>query len=124
MRTLLRLLAVPLLLAACGQPAAPVTDGTLAVRADPPVLRLSNRGDVVIYWTAMEAEFASRVDWIPCVDPARCPSLEPGQTRALPYEEIAGYEPGAEEAIVYWWRLVPRGNGFATDDIHTVRVRL
>ncbi len=51
-----------------------------------------------------------RTDWIPCVDAARCPPIQPGTSRVYPYETLMR-EPGEKEVVVRWWRAVPDGSG-------------
>ncbi len=126
MRCLLFLsLALVLLLAvSCTQPNGPVTDDVLQAEAERLELHLTNGSPQPIYWTIFEADFAARANWAPCVDPTRCTPLEPRQRRTLPYRDITGYSRGAENAIVYWWRLEPRSGGFVVDSIRALRVRL
>jgi len=109
---------------ACGSPSGP-SGGNLTVRAAPPVLKLSNESRATIYTFPIEAGLAIRANWAPCSDPAHCSGINLGETRELPYAQIAGYEAGATHAIVYWWHLVPGGaTGFRPDSIRAVPVEL
>jgi hypothetical protein len=65
------------------------------------------------------------VDWIPCVDPLACPGIRQGRDSTMLYSRITGYEAGEDEAIVYWWHLLPKaGGGFKVDEIRQVLVEL
>jgi hypothetical protein len=124
MSRLLRLLLVPLVLAACSEPAAPVADGALTATVEAPTLRLTNRGGQTVYWIVFEAGTAARTFWGPCVDPDRCPHLGPGESQSISYERITGYSPGATDAIVYWWTRVRGGDGDAAGPIRMLPLRL
>ncbi len=120
-RPSLALLALSL---ACASPAGPI-GGRLTVRATPPVLELTNQGAAPIYFFTVEGGAAAYTDWAPCTDASRCAGITMGQTASVPYTQIAGYVPGAREAIVYWWHLV--GSGPSTsrpDSIRAVVVAL
>jgi len=109
---------------ACGSATGPI-GGNLVVRAAPPVLKLSNESPATIYTFSIEGGLATRANWAPCSDPAQCAGIKFGETRDLPYAQIAGYGAGATHAIVYWWHLVPGGTtGFKPDSIRAVPVEL
>jgi len=109
---------------ACGSATGPL-GGNLVVRAAPPALSLSNESPATIFTFPIEATLAMRANWAPCSDPAHCSGIKPGDTKELPYAQIAGYAAGATQAIVYWWHLVPDGTaGFKPDSIRAVPVRL
>ena len=115
------LLALPL---ACANPTGPI-GGRLTVRATPPVLELTNQGAAPIYFFSIERGAAAFADWAPCTDPSRCAGITMGQTASVPYTQIAGYAPGAREAIVYWWHLIARDQStLRPDSIRAVVVAL
>jgi hypothetical protein len=118
-------LAAGLALPGCSAPTGLVLDGPLAIRASGGALRLSNESGAPIYTVVVERESAALFDWAPCVDPAACDAIPANGERRVPYGEIAGYEDGEREAIVYWWHLEARaGGGFQPDEIRTAVVRL
>ena len=120
-RPSLALLALSL---ACANPAGPI-GGRLTVRAAPPVLELTNQGAAPIYFFTIERGAAAYTDWAPCTDASRCAGITMGQTASVPYTQIAGYAPGAREAIVYWWHLVASGpSPSRPDSIRAVVVAL
>jgi len=48
----------------------------------------------------------------PCFDTGPdCPRLAPGASITTPDSEIDGWAPGAVEAVVRWWHVVPDGAG-------------
>jgi hypothetical protein len=88
-------------------------------------LRLENTSDRTIYYLVFERDFAARALWGPCDGPEQpCPRLEPRARTQVPYGQIGGYEPGAREAVVYWWHLVERDGGWAVDQVRSVVVQL
>lgn len=87
-------------------------------------LRLRNASSRPIFYVVMERGFASLANWAPCTNPAECPRVDArGETR-VDYGRIAGYEPGAREAIVYWWHLVEGDGGWVVDNVRSVVVKL
>jgi hypothetical protein len=97
----------------------------LEVEARDSSIHLRNRGALPVYHAIFEREFAARVLWGPCERPAECPAVAPGAEVRIPYDSIAGYEPGKTEAIVYWWQLLPHpGGGFRVDELRVIVVPL
>jgi hypothetical protein len=120
-RPFLSLLALAL---GCANPTGPI-GGRLSVRAVPPVLELTNQSPAPIYSFTIERGAAAYTDWAPCTDPSRCTAIRAGQTASMAYTQIAGYAPGAREAIVYWWHLVAdAGTTFQPDSIRALIVGL
>ena len=105
-----RYLAVFAVLAAlaCNSPVA--VGGTLDVSVAPTGLRIVNNSGAPAYFFAVERETAARINWAPCVDPEQCREVAVGAETTVPYTAVAGWAPGAHEAIVYWWHLVPESN--------------
>ncbi|HSJ62810.1 MAG TPA: hypothetical protein VK922_02775, partial [Gemmatimonadaceae bacterium] len=62
----------------------------------------------------------------PCTNTGpECPRLAPGHSITVPVEEIAGWAPGATEAVVRWWHVIPDGaGGLRADDVHMIIVGL
>ena len=99
--------------------------GSLQVEIFPPVVRLSNRSSAPIYSFVVERQALAYVDWIPCTNPLTCQGLAPGQDSLIQYTAITGYAPGAEEAVVYWWHLIPKeGGGLKPDSVRGVVIDL
>jgi hypothetical protein len=104
---------------------ARVYNGPVRVHVVSPELRLSNTTGEPIYFKVIEQQTATLIDWMPCMDPVACPGVAAGETRRVPYSQIAGYEPGRKEAIVYWWHLEAKlGGGYAMKQLTSVLVRL
>lgn len=100
-------------------------DTPFGVAAGFGALRLANSTNVAVYYVVMESEFAARADWTPCTNPSTCPQVAPYREKRVAYEEIAGYDPGDSEAILYWWHLEPGGpDGFQPDSIRAIRLFL
>ena len=120
-----RYLAVFAVLAAlaCNSPVA--VGGTLDVSVAPTGLRIVNNSGAPAYFFAVERETAARINWAPCVDPEQCREVAVGAETTVPYTAVAGWAPGAHEAIVYWWHLVPEtGDTFHADSIRALVVSL
>jgi hypothetical protein len=80
-----------------------------AVAAAGDTLVISNLSAEPIYYAVLEGEFSTRARWAPCVPPAQCPRVEAGQAARVPYSGITGYQKGAREAMIFWYRLQPGG---------------
>ena len=88
-------------------------------------VRFRNATERPIYYVAFESEFATRASLAPCTDPVRCPSVAPRGEVAIPLRSIEGYRAGAREVVIYWWHLLPRGDGtHALDSLRMERVAL
>lgn len=123
----LTMLCLSALLAGCDarpgplEPSAPL-NVSVASRS----IRLENQNSRTIYYLIMTADMAARALWAPCTSPEEpCARLEPNASVEVPYSQIAGYERGSREAIVFWWHLLEReGGGWTVDEVRSVRVRL
>ena len=108
---------------ACADGAGPSDE--LQVDAIPPRLILANESSATVYVVVIERNSLAVVDWIPCIDPVMCPGIQPGADSIIRYDRITGYDSGEDEAVVYWWHLVPRsGGGYQPDEIRQVIVEL
>lgn len=114
------------LAAACEHDPVSVSSDVLVARAMTGVLELTNRSDATVHFFAAERNTLAVLDWIPCVDPAACQGIPPAAILRLPYAGITGYSPGAEEVVVYHWRLVPgtTPRTWRPDSIRSVTVTL
>ena len=113
------MLGLVILVVGCSSPTGP-----FEIMSHGGSLQMANTADRAVFYTVIESETATRVDWAPCVNPVACPSVAAHQQRAIPYAEIMGYHPGAVEAIVYWWHLEAPADAFQPDSIRATRVRL
>lgn len=121
---LLAPVAVLVLLAGCSTTTFTL-GGPLAIRTGAGEVQLDNRTNAPVYTFVIEREAAARTDWVACTNPATCDAIAPGQERRIAYDDIPGYETGDDEAIVYWWHLMPApGGGFAPDSLRSEVVRL
>jgi hypothetical protein len=121
--SLRHLIAACGLLAGCARPAA----APLAARATPSALELTNGDTVPVYFRLVERRMDALLDWAPCRELARCPSVPPGARQLVPYDSIFGYRPDAAEVLVHWWRLAPpheRGGRATIDSVRTLVVPL
>jgi len=107
----------------CDSP-ADVIGGQLVVAVTPPVVRLTNQTPAPVYFFAIERGLAIRALWAPCTDPSRCAAIAPRGSSDVPFSQIAGYETGAQTAIVFWWHLIPGSEtGFRPDSIRAVGIQ-
>jgi hypothetical protein len=104
----------------------PRTD-LLSASARAGALRLTNLSNETVYYAVAERETWNLIDIYVCDDPATCtsPRLPAGESVDVPYEQISGYERGAE-AIVMHWHLVERpGEGrYVPDEMRRLSVVL
>ncbi len=125
---LLRRLLAPLIalvsLAACDSTTFSL-EGPLAIETGASEVRLHNRTSAPVYAAVVEREHLALYDGGPCTNPAQCDGIDPGERRNIPYAEIVGYKPGAKEAVVLWWHLVPApGGGYSPHTIHSEVIQL
>jgi hypothetical protein len=88
------------------------------------ILQLRNDLRERAFYFAYEREAAAAIDWAPCVEPSRCPSLAPESRVDLAYATIGGYQPGKREALVWWWVAVGPPDQAVPGPIHHVVVGL
>jgi hypothetical protein len=92
-----------------------VTSATgLSIRAGSGQLVLRNDLAEPVHYVAVEAETATLIDLY--FDPSMWPAVASRTTVRLRYEQVTGYSPGDEEAVVFLWTA---GRGY-----DQVRVRL
>lgn len=83
-------------------PTSPGSWNTVVATAKYGRIRITNRTAKPVYTATFGRELMTRIDWVPCVDPVRCPPIPPGDTREVPYPGDA-VPAGEKEAVVYWW---------------------
>lgn len=106
--------AALVVLSACDEPSAIDDYGPVIwARADAPTLSVSNLGGGrPVHYAVFERVDEGTIFWGKCTPQnAGCPILAPGETVHIPYAEMAGYEPGDQEAIVFWWMSEPDAAG-------------
>jgi hypothetical protein len=114
-----------LMLLACGsastEPSLGSSSSTLKVTADGNGLELVNFSDRPAFFFIYEREGAALINWAPCADAARCEFVTGRGRLRVPYARIGAYQPGKQEAIVWWWQSL---GGSVPGDIHAVVVGL
>ena len=75
--------------------------GEVTGEAEPPVLVLKNETAQTAHYFAIEEGTAARMD-LKLSDYRDWPKIGPGQTKEVPYEEIAFYDEGDPSAWVRW----------------------
>lgn len=121
MRQLLATVAAVLCLASCSRATDPADATSVVATSEVGAVTLINQSSARVFYFLYEREAAALINWAPCVDPARCASLGPGERIVIPNTAIGGYAPGKAEAIVWWWRGPPQPG---LDDIHCSIVTL
>ena len=109
--------------AACGEaPTGFTGDEGVEVRGSLGIARITNERGRRIYYFLIERRDSARILWGPCTeDLDSCPHVDPGQTLALPYSAIVGFDPGDEQAVLHWWHLAPRvGGGLQVDRLRSI----
>jgi hypothetical protein len=86
------------------------------------VVRITNERAARVYYFVAERNDLPIIDWLPCTeDQEECAHVEEGVTLTLPYAAIAGYDTGDDQAVLFWWHLVPRlGGGFDVDRLREI----
>ena len=121
--TLLRVVSIvsaTLALAACTHEPTAVSDGAFRVVTGKDALTLQNSSLVAINYLVVERVSAARINWTACAG-LNCPAVPAAGTATVPFSQIVGYAPGAQEAIVYWWHSVLNGTlGFRADTVRAL----
>lgn len=119
------LLLAGLALLACGEPAAPVSTELLVADARQGTVRLANLTRESVYYFVVERDFAALALFAPCANPITCPKVPARGNVEVDYDDVAGYQAGAKEAIVFHYRLVPAaGEGFRPDSVRALVIPL
>ena len=111
-------------IAGCSSSTDPASD-VLSVHAENQTLTLMNSSDDPVYYFVADKDALALVDWAVCLDPSRCSGVPAKSSRTLAYSEIAAYQPGSANAIVYHWRITQKptgGNGY--DSLRRIDVAL
>lgn len=124
MKRLLSIAAVLLTVAACAD-ATGVPDGQVGIAPVEQGLEITNSSSVDLFYEAIDVDvlalWAGPTDITMCSDPD-CPHVAPGQTVVVPWDQVLGWRDDTTKIAVYWWRVVPDGEGgwrVASDDVHS-----
>ena len=102
----------------CDDVAFSITPGQITVVKGGSLIRIANGREAPIFFFVVERQASAVINWDPCTNPETCPRVDPGEIEMLEVTAIAGFRPDAEEAILYWWHLIPtEGDEFAVDEI-------
>ena len=71
---------------------------------------VANRSGTAVFTMIIGRNAETRVDWMPCVDAARCPPIQPGESQVHPYASLV-LDTGEKEVIVHWWHTATDGSG-------------
>jgi ABC-type Fe3+-hydroxamate transport system substrate-binding protein len=108
---------------ACSSTTDPATD-ILSAHAENQTLTLVNTSDDPVYFFAADKEALALLDWAICLDPAKCTPVQPHSSKDVPYSQIAAYQHGSGNAIVYHWRIIAKGSGYDYDKLRELEVKL
>ena len=121
-RTLSVLFAV--LAIGCASSTDPETD-ILSAHAENQTLTLVNTSDDPVYFFIADKDALALLDWTVCIDPAKCTPVNPRSTKVVLYSQIAAYQPGSGNAVVYHWRIITKGAGvYDYDKLRQLEVKL
>lgn len=105
------LLLLPLLAAlACSAATEPM--GSVTARATVTGILVRNGTPQPIFYLATEQGTLAVLDFIQCTDATRCPTIAPGETKELPWNQVIGYAPNLNTYVLIWWQA-PTANGHA-----------
>ncbi|MGH7490770.1 MAG: hypothetical protein ACREOO_00095 [bacterium] len=87
-------------------------------------LYIVNHTAATVHYVVFPRDMLSSVAWKPCVDPHCHSEILPQQKAIVPYAEFLG-EMKDNEAVIYWWHLLAKGDqGYQMDELHTIVVKL
>lgn len=114
------LLALAFVVAGCSNPVGVEEDG-IRVQATDAQVEIQNSRSNTVFFGMLERQFSATALFGPCTDPDTCPQVAPGQTLRVDQDQIGGIEGDSEEAIFFWWELVPDGDGgFEPDEVRSI----
>jgi hypothetical protein len=108
---------------ACSGPTSLESD-ILRVTAREQALELTNISSRTVYYFAADRHALALIDWAVCTNPDTCPGVPVNSTSSINFSELAGYQPGSGEAVVYHWHLVGAAGHFQPDSIRSQIVSL
>jgi len=121
-RTLSVMLAV--LAIGCSSTTDPESDILLA-HAEHRAITLVNTSDDPVYFFVADTDALALLDWAVCLDPAKCTPVLPHSTKIVRYSEIAAYQEGSRNAVVYHWRIITKAPGqYDYDKLRKLDVKL
>ena len=125
MRLLSSVLFAGLAFVGCANPTGPASD-LITAKAANLTLELTNTSSDKVYYFVSDPEKLALLDWAVCVEPskAECTFIAPGATKKISYSEFMGTESTSMKAIVYHWRLIPKGTTYNYDKLRTLEVDL
>ena len=95
------------------------------VRARNNMLYLRNHTNSPVYYAVFSRELLRRSGGLRiCPEPDCHENISPHQQVAVPYAQFLG-EVKDDEAVLYWWHLVPNGDQeYQIDELHTLVIDL
>jgi hypothetical protein len=121
---LLSVLFAAAAIAGCSSSTDPASD-VLSVHVENQTLTLVNSSDDPVYYFVADKDALALIDWVVCIDPSRCTAVPARSSRTLAYSEIAAYQPGSANAVVYHWRITTKpAGGNAYDTLRRIDVTL
>ena len=108
----------------CSSSTDPSTD-ILSAHAENKTLTLVNTSDDPVYFFVADKDALALLDWAVCIDPSKCTPVAPRSTKLVSYSEIAAYQEGSGNAVVYHWRIISKGEGkYDYDKLRELDVKL
>ena len=108
----------------CSSSTDPETD-ILSAHAENQTLTLVNTSDDPVYFFVADKDALALIDWTVCIDPAKCTPVPPHSTKLVLYSQIAAYQQGSGNAVVYHWRIISKGAGvYDYDKLRQLEVKL
>jgi hypothetical protein len=124
MRSSLVLALTIALLGACSEPAGLSRSDRVGLRVTQLGVEIDNQRAATIHYFLADRATAAVILWGACEEPRTCPGVAPGRRAAVSRQDIIGWG-ASDEVILYWWHLVPRGDGrFRVDSVRYVIGRL
>lgn len=96
-------LLLPLLAAlACSSATEPT--GPVTAKAAAEGILVTNGTTRPIFYLAAEQGTLALLDFIECTDATRCPTIAPGETKSVPWDQVIGYAPNLSTYVLFWWQ--------------------
>ncbi len=76
----------------------------MTATATPAGILVRNGTTQPIFYVAAEQGTLALLDLISCTDATRCPTIAPGETKGLPWDQVIGYAQDRHTYVLLWWQ--------------------
>jgi hypothetical protein len=98
--------------------------GYVSVTAKTGGLFVTNQTERPVFYFVAEKNAAAVIDWVPCTTSlALCVAIAPGENIVIPWTNVAGFRPDAQEFLFTWYHIVTVNGTPQVSSLQTVTVK-